>query len=528
MSFRFNRIKSIKRYTVKALLVLATIIVIFSFSTISAQYGNNFNLVYNAGNDWNGLKNFDNVFIHTSGIEEGSITIAENRSGPNRKTELLLSFDYDRKGNWSDLNSPRNYELLRKEFLVSYENKRHGSSAGRFYRLSDGISLLPKKNTLFKEGDSTGSFTIDFWIYFYNTYNNQVIFEKKGQIINPRNEPTTSGIGMRLYNNKIEASFKNVFYYLDTFISNSPYSEEEIILKSKETVVPEKWYHISVSFDEYSGLLTLFMNGLLQEHIWCTNDGTSSGEIHVPRFIGEENSPLYIANGINALLDDFHIQRSYTNEFELSKYKKTEGLIESEIVDLKMNGSSIRDVQLEAVKNNNTDAVFEFRISDDYFLPDTDSEKLKWIDFSLVSGIPDEYLYGRYLQWRVRLLPGYLFEYSPLLKSINLDINYNTIPSVVLGVEGESRDGLITLYWDSNIEKDVTSYKIYYGKESKNYIEDGSVITVAKSQLLDPYKPSYTIRGLDKDIVYYFSITAVDSYNNESNFSEEVAVRVKY
>lgn len=528
MSFRFKKINLIKKFAIKAFLISAVIIIMLSFSTITAQYGSNYNLVYNADNNWNGLKDFNNVFIHTSGIEEGSITIAENRSGPNNKTELLLSFDYDRQGNWSDLNSLNYYKLLRKEFLVSYENKRHGSSAGRFYRLSDGISLIPRNNTLFKEKDSTGSFTIDFWIYFYNTYNNQVIFEKKGQIINPRNNPTTSGVRMRLYNNKIEASFKNIFYYLDTLITDKPYSEEEIMLKSKETVVPEKWYHISVSFDEYSGLLSLFMNGLLQEHIWCTNDGTSSGEVHVPRFISEENSPLYIAHGINALLDDFHIQRSVADDFELSKYKKTEGLIKSEIIDLKMNGSNIRDVWLDAVKENNTDIVFEFRMSEDYFLPNTDPDKLKWIDFRLVSEIPDKYLYGRYLQWRIRLLPGYLFEYSPLLKAINIEIEYNFSPSIVLGLEGSSRDGLITLYWDSNIEKDITSYKIYYGKESKNYIEDGSVITISKSQLLDPYKPSYTIRGLDKDIVYYFSITAIDEYGNESDFSEEVAVRVKY
>ncbi len=200
-----SNMKNNKILIIKILFIF--IMLALPIGQIIAQYNESYDLIYNASNKWNKLEYFENVFIHSSGIEEGSITLAESRTGPNEKTELMLSFDFDNKGKWVDKNKLGKYELLKNEFLISYENKRHGSSAGRFFRLKDGVSLVPGKNTLFKETESAGSFTIDFWIYFYNTYNNQVIFEKKGQIVNSLNEPITSGVSSRLYNNKIEVSF---------------------------------------------------------------------------------------------------------------------------------------------------------------------------------------------------------------------------------------------------------------------------------------------------------------------------------
>jgi hypothetical protein len=389
------------------------------------------------------------------------------------------------------------------------------------------VSLFPKENSIFTTEDSAGSFTIDFWIYFYNTYNNQTIFEKKGQAIQENEEAITSGVSSRLYDNRIEVSFSNVFYHMSSLLIDNPYSENQIKMNSSETIVPEKWYHVAISFDEFTGLLALYINGIMQDSVWCTDNRTPRGEIFIPRF-HEEDSPLLIGSGINGLLDDFHIQRTTINNPALTKYKKTEGIIRSEIIDLEYDGSSIGDVFIQSEKPHNSDVVFEFRISSDFFLPDTPVENLKWIDYSLIDEIPDNYLKGRYLQWRLRLLPGYLYEYSPIVESVNIDIKYNHPPSKVLGLEADSRNGLLILTWDGNIEQDIDSYKIYYGAESKNYLDEGSIITITKSQLVDPIEPSYIIRGLEKDKVYYISITALDKYGMESDFSEEISVRIKY
>ncbi len=520
--------KPIYNYPKNKIIIISLVLISVVFLQINLHsQQNEYDLIYNEFTNWDNIEVFKDVYIHTSGIEDGSITLAENRNGPNKYTELMLSFDYDNQGNWQDLNNLTNYELLDREFLVSYNNKRHGASSARFYRLMDYVSLMPNDNSIFTTENSAGSFSIDFWIYFYNTYNNQTIFEKKGQAIRESGEAITSGISSRLYNNRIEVSFRNIFYHLSSLLSDNPFSENEITLNSSETIVPEKWYHVAISFDEYSGLLALYTNGIMQESIWCTDNGTSRGEIYIPRFY-EEDSPLIIGSGINGLLDDFHIQRKSVNNIALSKYKKTEGIIKSEIIDLNYDGSSISSLLIESSNTHDSDVVFEFRISSEYFLPDTSIENMRWIDYSIIDEVPDNLLKGRYLQWRLRLLPGYLYEYSPIIDSINIDINYNYPPSKVLGLEAESRNGLLLLSWDGNIEQDIDSYKIYYGEESKNYLEEGSIISIAKSQLVDPINPSYSIRGLDKDKVYYISITAVDKYGIESEFSEEISIRIKY
>ena len=74
----------------------------------------------------------------------------------------------------------------------------------------------------------------------------------------------------------------------------------------------------------------------------------------------------------------------------------------------------------------------------------------------------------------------------------------------------------IKLAWDRNTEPDVAGYQVYYGMTSRNYkysIDVGNVTT-------------YTIRGLKQGVTYYIALTAYDSANNESAFSNEVSGKV--
>ena len=70
----------------------------------------------------------------------------------------------------------------------------------------------------------------------------------------------------------------------------------------------------------------------------------------------------------------------------------------------------------------------------------------------------------------------------------------------------------VTLTWDSNAEKDIAGYKIYYGTSSGNY--DASVDIGNWT--------SCTIAELKEGQTYYFAATAYDFDGNESDFSREV------
>ena len=70
----------------------------------------------------------------------------------------------------------------------------------------------------------------------------------------------------------------------------------------------------------------------------------------------------------------------------------------------------------------------------------------------------------------------------------------------------------VTLQWDANTEPDLKGYKVYYGVATRNYeysIDVGNVTT-------------YLLTGLTEGQTYYIAVTAYDSDNNESGYSNEV------
>jgi hypothetical protein len=73
----------------------------------------------------------------------------------------------------------------------------------------------------------------------------------------------------------------------------------------------------------------------------------------------------------------------------------------------------------------------------------------------------------------------------------------------------------VTLAWDKNLEPDIAGYKMHYGTASGRY--DYSV-NVGNST-------SCNISGLTEGTTYYFSATAYNNQNIESDFSQEITYR---
>lgn len=71
--------------------------------------------------------------------------------------------------------------------------------------------------------------------------------------------------------------------------------------------------------------------------------------------------------------------------------------------------------------------------------------------------------------------------------------------------------------WDQNKESDLSGYKIYLGRQSRNY--DG-VVDVGLDN-------SYVFFNLEENFpnsIVYFAVTAYDFSGNESGFSKEVSI----
>ncbi len=71
----------------------------------------------------------------------------------------------------------------------------------------------------------------------------------------------------------------------------------------------------------------------------------------------------------------------------------------------------------------------------------------------------------------------------------------------------------LDLAWDPNTEPDLAGYRVYYGTESRAYIDFVDVGKVT----------AYCLDSLLEGVTYYISITAYDTAGNESDFSGEVS-----
>lgn len=84
-----------------------------------------------------------------------------------------------------------------------------------------------------------------------------------------------------------------------------------------------------------------------------------------------------------------------------------------------------------------------------------------------------------------------------------------------------------TLSWDSNYNDDsgLIGYNVYY-KEGASILEnpdDSVMIYIPLSEEgFDPENPNYTITGLEENVKYYFTVTAM-SEDDESSMSNEVS-----
>lgn len=76
----------------------------------------------------------------------------------------------------------------------------------------------------------------------------------------------------------------------------------------------------------------------------------------------------------------------------------------------------------------------------------------------------------------------------------------------------------VTLAWDANTEPDLAGYMIYYGFATRAY---DYVVDVGD-------QTTFTLSGLEDGHTYYFAVTAYDTEDLESDFSNEVTKNFEF
>ena len=80
----------------------------------------------------------------------------------------------------------------------------------------------------------------------------------------------------------------------------------------------------------------------------------------------------------------------------------------------------------------------------------------------------------------------------------------------------------ITLQWNANTETDLAGYMVYYKTETSGPSYDGTGAFEGNSPIDVGDTTGITLHGLDEDVVYFFAVTAYNTDQLESGFSNEV------
>lgn len=196
----------------------------------------------------------------------------------------------------------------------------------------------------------------------------------------------------------------------------------------------------------------------------------------------------------------------------------------------------VEDIKVQRVGETTIDIAF-IPSGDEYFFGQAKTLDLRYSKENITSEnfeAAEKYLHlpelmpvGQRQSWQLMdLEPG--TEYYIAMKIVDESGNksdvstvvraetFDTVPPVVpADVRMEARDGEISISWVPNTEKDLAGYRIYYKQEDSYY----NVIDLNAEAI------GHILKDLKNGKNYSLSMTAVDVRGNESERTEEVAVK---
>jgi len=483
-------------------------------------------------------------------------------------TDMLVSFD--RAASSTSRDDTGRYSFYSAEYKLAEDNTAIGRGCASFFKRDHGVAVVTSPGVWLGSCGDLGSFTIEMR-YKLNGNGDGTLFSRVGYFSGIK-----KGIEIKVINGVPAAFFFNMFR------EDNGRLRSVSLIKGKKSITGS-WHHLSISFDRMTGRLVKHIDAAEEDVAWITATGRPCESVLVPSF-GDFQSgggfkcsdlPMaFIGKDFNGQIDEFRISYAGIEELEKSKdmaYKKhrgvdnagrvpynREGIVTGPVHDFSSYGTSVTDLSWEEALNDETFIWMEFRISDRYF--DEHDPSHKWYRVTnsqkRISSMKDsggELLRGRYCQWRAHLVASPGGDSSPLLKRVSLRYIVDMPPSVPGGLEvAERGNGYIVLKWRKNVESDLLGYRIYYGTRAEtkegiisqangsaisNSTVSGNYMTLRIDNSLVNENRIADKRGvlrfpmLENSVLYYFSVTAYDSYkpgtayNHESELSQPVTGR---
>ncbi len=458
---------------------------------------------------WPELSVRDGVAFGIGRFGYQSVELATNARKVTASTDLLLDFEDEQ---FSD--AAGNYKIESSSLLRSPK-----ASMGHFSALSrgngKGLSLLGNTDSIFGREGGVGSFTIEFWLYPAIAENGEVVFEwHSSRIVN--DYVYYQMIESSFFNNRVQWNFTNVF---DGCTNNNG----EVILLSYSALIPNKWSHHEISFDEETGLLEYKIDSHVEDLKYITDGGREGATIFQP-VLGRV-APVTIAPAYTGCIDDFRIlpvaaDSSKPQNLYYEKYKVDGGRFET--LPLKtMPGSVVNSIHVTDSVPRQTEIRYYVRAGDNFFnWSDTNPEWVQVKNDERIKGVQ-----GRYIQVAAELFPDGAGAASPSVTEIKINYTQVPLPAAPFRVKATAGEKSVDLSWAYSVDENAGGYYIYYGSRPGEYL--GTEADQGPSPIKVDNITSFKLTGLKNGAIYYF---AISTYSNidphiSGNLSSEVYAR---
>lgn len=474
-------------------------------------------------------------------------------------TDLILSFNEpatrlikDDSGHYTIRNS--SYSLIQGKGVL-------GSGGAHFFKSDHRVEINTERNLWLGNCEDLGSFTIEFRLFPFSIRDGSVLFSRVGFLSGRKN-----GIEFVMQRGRISVRCYGIF-------TDSSGRRFDVFLNRGTALKARRWYHCLLSFDRISGKLAKYLNGMEEEVVYVTKSDEPFNGVFVPSYVCDDLPIAVVGSDFFGYIDELRITHRHFDDLEkeseiayrnyrelgiIERYPvNREGVITSPVYSFPLTGTKVMLLKWDEILKKNTFIWMEFRMSDDLF--EGRDDVVKWFRIKnnqrgiFLKKIDGEYLRGRYYQWRAHLISSPGGKYAPSLYNVELHYQLDSPPKAPFFVElVRTGDRFVEIQWKKNVEHDILGYRIYYGLRSRKY--DGIISTLKGKRITNDNasRNAITVRIsndiieenrsrderniltyplLKNNVLYFFSISAYDSYkpdtkyNHESKLSAEISAR---
>jgi hypothetical protein len=458
------------------------------------------------------------------------------------------------------------YRISYADYVFEKNRGELGGGCARFFRKSHRIELQTNPDLWLGQSGDLGSFTVEFRFRPDSFVDGSVIFSRTGFFSGSKR-----GFEIVMRNRRLIPLFHDMFEFPDG-------RRKTLSLTGGQRMKSGQWYHFAVSFERMTGRLTKYLNGREEESLYATEDGTDAAAVLAPVFgkrISDGNyqrieQPVArIGGAVNGMIDEFRISRISMEELRKQapvadkSYRhvsvsdrmpsNNEGIVTSEVQTFGGTGTKVTFFDWEEELPAHTFIWAEFRICDRLFY--RNDNDIKWYRIKkgqrgiyLMRDGENNFLRGRYYQWRMHLVPSPDGARSPRLSGLRLSCEADNAPTVPrLPEVKESGDRYIVLRWKKNEDADLAGYRIYYGVVKGRF--DGIIRTINGQPVTNAMaKGNYIEVKIDNDVIeenrekdrsrllsyplinntvlYFLSVSAFDAYRPDTPYNHESAPSV--